>query len=65
MGVRWCRLIIVLPGVCHYDKSECGSDEECKVILGPDTNAAVIAREVYNKLVELTGGSPHLIIRLH
>ena len=37
---------------------------ECRVITGPDTNAALIARQVFNKYIELTGKSPHLVIRI-
>ena len=34
----------------------------CRVITGPDTNAADIARTVFNKILEVTGRTPALVI---
>ena len=49
-------------GQCEYKREDCQADL-CKVILGPDTNAALIARQVLSEHVELTGRTPHLVIR--
>jgi len=50
-------------GVCIYPgKDECDPDKICKVITWADFNAKVIARTVFEKFVENTGKTPHLII---
>ena len=50
------------PGQCEYKGEDCQAGQ-CRVILGPDTNAALIARQVLSEHVELTGRTPHLVIR--
>ena len=58
-------------GVCHYNNNnnnnnnntgDCPEDRVCRVITGPDTNAADIARTVFNKILEVTGRTPALVI---
>ena len=41
---------------------DCPDDKVCKVIIWSDTNAAKIARTVFNTVMEITGRTPHLII---
>ena len=48
---------------CRYPGAEdCSEDRVCRVITGPDTNAADIARTVFNKILEVTGRTPALVI---
>jgi len=50
-------------GVCIYPgKEECDPDKICKVIIGADLNAKDIAKTVFDKYVESTGKTPHMII---
>jgi len=53
-------------GKCQFgDKiqtDKCKAKNVCKVILGSDLNASVIARFVFNKFIEITGKTPSLII---
>ena len=49
--------------VCRYPGAgDCSEDRVCRVITGPDTNAADIARTVFNKILEVTGRTPALVI---
>ena len=48
---------------CRYPGPEdCPEDKVCRVITGPDTNAADIARTVFNKILEITGRTPALVV---
>ena len=53
-------------GVCLFGEEntveDCPEDKICKVIIWADTNAAKIARTVFNTVMEMTGKTPHLII---
>ena len=50
-------------GACHYPgPGDCPEDRVCRVITGPDTHAADIARTVFNKILEATGRTPALVI---
>lgn len=50
-------------GVCDFlSVQNCSEASVCKVIVGADSNAAIIARGVFERYKEITGKTPHLIV---